>query len=152
MTDKTIKIRLAVTKEQIRKCYPVIFQLRPHLTESEFVSRVQIQKQEGYHLVFLEENGEIRAVGGYRFATMLSRGRFMYIDDLVTDEPYRAHGHGLKMMAWMIQKARDAGCSQIDLDSGIQRKESHEFYQKHGMSLISWHFSQKLVHPGPGQV
>ncbi|MBN8706287.1 MAG: GNAT family N-acetyltransferase [Bacteroidetes bacterium] len=137
-------ISLAVSNDAVRHCYPVISQLRPHLSESEFVSRVSIMRHEGYHLVYLEKNGEIISVAGYRFSTMLSRGRFMYIDDLVTDEPYRGKGYGKILMDWMFQKAQDAGCNQIDLDSGVQRFDAHEFYFRKKMKIISYHFTKKI--------
>lgn len=137
-------ISLAVNTDSVRRCYPVMSQLRPHLTESEFVNRVALMKLEGYHLVFLQENNEIISVGGYRFSTMLSRGQFMYIDDLVTDEPYRGKGYGKLLMDWMFQKAKDAGCTQIDLDSGVQRFEAHEFYFRKKMKIISYHFTKKV--------
>jgi len=137
-------IQLAVSTDSIRQCYPVMSQLRPHLTESEFVNRVTLMKLEGYHLVYLQENGKIISVGGYRFSTMLSRGSFMYIDDLVTDEPFRGKGYGKILMDWMFQKAKDAGCNQIDLDSGVQRFDAHEFYFRKKMKIISYHFTRKF--------
>jgi len=49
--DKVMQIELAITDEQIQLCYPVIQALRPHLQETEFVSRVRAQAQNGYALV-----------------------------------------------------------------------------------------------------
>jgi ribosomal protein S18 acetylase RimI-like enzyme len=54
-----VTIRIAETVEEIRRCYPVMVQLRPHLSEAQFVAQVQRQRAEdGYVLVWLEEKSE----------------------------------------------------------------------------------------------
>lgn len=50
LTKDTTEILLATTEEQIRSCYRVIQQLRPHLTEEQaFVEQVQRQLAAGHH-------------------------------------------------------------------------------------------------------
>jgi len=69
-------IAIAHTPEEIRRCHPVMRELRTHITdEQEFVDRVQRQQRQGYQLAFLEANGEICAVAGYRFLESLFSGR-----------------------------------------------------------------------------
>lgn len=50
----TIEIEMAVSNEQIRSCYQVMHQLRPHLIcKKTFIEQVQRQLKEGYHLAYL---------------------------------------------------------------------------------------------------
>ncbi len=78
------RIAIATTPEQIRRCHPVIRELRPLFQEPEqFVERVLRQHKEGYQLAFLESEGEVCAVAGYRFLESLFSGKFLYVDDLV---------------------------------------------------------------------
>ena len=50
-----IAIKRASTIEEIRSCYRVMLQLRPHLAgEQAFVDQVQRQLAEGYHLVYFK--------------------------------------------------------------------------------------------------
>jgi hypothetical protein len=36
----------------------------------------------------------------------------------------------------------------VHLDSGVQRKDAHRFYEREGMKLASFHFSQ-VIAPDP---
>src|SRR5437773_10133916 len=78
------RIGIATTPEQIRRCHPVMRELRPLFQEPEqFVERVLRQQKEGYRLAFLESDGEVCSVAGYRFLDSLFLGKFLYFDDLV---------------------------------------------------------------------
>src|SRR5947209_6646855 len=123
----------AQTDSEIQACWPVMAQLRPHLPEDEFVGTVRRQFAEGYRLAFVEREQEVVAVAGFRLIHSLSSGRFCYVDDLVTDEESRSHGHGAELLQWLCQLARAEQCSRLELDSGVQRFAAHRFYLRHGM-------------------
>jgi GNAT superfamily N-acetyltransferase len=137
-------ISLAISREEIQRCFPVMAQLRPHLQESEFVQRVKRQQREGYHLAAIMDKNIIKAVAGYRFSTSLSWGHFMYVDDLVTAENYRSQGHGQRLFRWLVGQARRRKCDQLHLDSGVQRFGAHRFYLSTRMDIIAHHFAMKL--------
>jgi GNAT superfamily N-acetyltransferase len=118
--------------------------LRPHLVESEFVGRVRAQQAEGYRLAYLEDDGVVAAVAGYRVQGMLVTGKTMYVDDLVTDESRRSRGYGKAMLDWLQEQARAEGCETFSLDSGTQRQEAHAFYFRERMRVTSFHFAKKL--------
>lgn len=132
------------TPEEVRACYPVVAQLRPHLSEDGFVEQVRRQQADGYRLVALEEAGEVRAVAGFRVLEMLSRGRFLYVDDLVTDEAHRSAGHGATLLTWLREEGKRTGCRRLDLDSGTQRERAHAFYEREGLSATALHFATEL--------
>ncbi len=92
-------IRIAATPAEIDRCFAVMSQLRPLLVADEFVGRVQAQQAEGYQLAFLEDEGEVVSVAGFRMQNMLSSGKTLYVDDLVTDTAARSQGHGEAMIA-----------------------------------------------------
>ncbi len=143
MRDYSIKT--AETLEDIQRCYLVMHQLRPNWSLDEFVSQVQLQiEKDSYKLAYLEEGGEVRAIAGFRFGNMLIRTMHMYVDDLVTDSRARSQGYGRALLEWLAQVARQNGCKQIDLDSGVQRLDAHRFYFREGFSNSSLHFVKKL--------
>jgi GNAT superfamily N-acetyltransferase len=115
-------------------------QLRPHLTEEQFVGRIRQLMSGGYRLAYLMSDGRPVAVAGYRIADKLSAGRFLFVDDLVTDEAARSKGHGARLLAWLREQARAEGCPQLQLDTGIQRKDAQRFYQREGMRLSSYRY------------
>ena len=139
-----VGVKLAQTDAEILRCYPVMAQLRPHVTAEEFVNRVRAQQAQGYRLAYLpaEDPGEAVAVAGFRVMEMLATGRTLYVDDLVTDEAQRSRGHGKAMLDWLQAHARDAGCATFSLDSGTQRREAHAFYFREGMRVTSFHFAK----------
>ena len=137
-------IRSALTDEDIRRCFPVMKQLRPLLAEGDFVGRVRLQERTGYHLVLLEDAGEVQAVAGYRLLEILSAGRVLYVDDLVTDQERRSSGYGRTLLAWLADRARDEKCRKLDLDSGVQRTDAHRFYLTNGMTIFAHHFRMDL--------
>jgi len=138
-----VSIEFATTDADIAKCFPVVVQLRPHLTEAAFVEQVKRQQENGYHLVYLEENG-VKAIAGFRILEMLSHGRFLYVDDLVSDDSERSKGHGKCLINWLADYARSQNCTSLQLDSGIHRARAHRFYFRQEMAIAAFHFSLKL--------
>lgn len=136
-------ITIAQSAKEILRCYPVMAQLRPHLKEAEFVARVERQAREGYRLAFLEE-GQVKCAAGFRLMDNLAWAKFMYVDDLVTDEGARSMGYGQKLMAWLVEHAKAAGGNELHLDSGVQRFGAHRFYLATGMDITCHHFAMKL--------
>lgn len=120
-------------------------QLRPHLTEEDFLERVRRQRAEaGYRLAALVSGGDVVAVAGYRVSECLAWGRYLYVDDLVTDAAHRSRGHGDTLFGWLVDQARGHGCTQIALESGVQRHEAHRFYFARRMRISSYHFARDL--------
>src|SRR5689334_12501341 len=113
-------IALARTEKQIRSCFPAMAQLLPHLVESEFVARVSEQQREGYQLVFLSDRRRVRSVAGFRIGHSFAWGKFLYVDDLVTEENSRSKGYGTKLFDWLLREARKRGCDQLHLDSSTR--------------------------------
>jgi GNAT superfamily N-acetyltransferase len=137
-------IQLAESKEQIRRCFAVMHQLRPALTADTFVDRVEQQQREGYRLAFLEHEGSVASVAGFRVMSVLWSGRTLYVDDLITDEAMRSHGFGAQMIAWLIALAKEEGCETFSLDSGTHRHEAHAFYFRQGLRISDFHFQMRL--------
>jgi GNAT superfamily N-acetyltransferase len=137
-------IQIATTDAEINRCFPVMHQLRPTLLAEEFVSRIKIQQAEGYQLAFLEEEGAVASVAGFRIQTLLWSGRALYVDDLVTDAAQRSKGHGEAMLTWLIALAKEADCTTFMLDSGTHRHEAHAFYFRNGLRISDFHFKLAL--------
>ncbi len=94
-------ISLIQSKEDIQKCFPVMVQLRTALSEEEFVEKVERQQKSGYFLAFIEDENKVVAVAGFRIIENLSSGKFLYVDDLITDTENRSKGYGDKLFDWV---------------------------------------------------
>ena len=137
-------IALADTDAQILDCCPVMQQLRTHLDPKDFLPKVRRQQLDGYRLVYLEDEGSIRAVAGFRVIENLASGRILYVDDLVTDSAWRSRRYGKALLDWLTEEARREHCQFLELDSGVQRFDAHRFYLSNRMIITSHHFKLKL--------
>jgi len=100
-----------------------------------------LQQEEGYVLAGLWDGDTVCAVAGYRFGNNLAWGKYLYLDDLVTDGTRRSRGHGKRLLDWLCAQAREEGCDELHLDSGVQRYAAHRFYLRDAkMSITSHHF------------
>jgi hypothetical protein len=78
-------IAFAKTDEEIQNCYDVMSELRPHIAREDFLPRVRRQMQGfDYRLVYLKDEGEVKAVAGLRISEWLHGGKYVEIDDLVS--------------------------------------------------------------------
>jgi GNAT superfamily N-acetyltransferase len=141
-----MEIRLATSDAEVESCYPVMRDLRPRYEPSAFLQQVRRQmNRAGYRLAYLVEADAVRAVAGFRISECLAWGRFLYVDDLVTDGRERSRGHGGELLRWLVQHAREQDCQQLHLDSGVQRFAAHRFYLREGMAITSHHFALELA-------
>lgn len=140
-----MNIKLVETEAELRLCYPVMHQLRQHLSLDEFLTRAaRQQKEAGYRIAMLTAAANVKAVAGFRISEGLAWGKYLYVDDLVTDAASRSAGHGDALFDWLIDFARAEHCQSFHLDSGVQRFEAHRFYLRKRMQIASHHFSISL--------
>ena len=139
-----MEIRIAETDKEIARCHETMSQLRPHIKKDDFLSRVRRQEKNGYKLVFIEDEGQVVSVAGFRISETLAWGKFVYVDDLITDEDQRSKGYGDKLIDWLMEYARESQCREFHLDSGVQRFSAHRFYFRKGLTISGHHFENIL--------
>lgn len=143
------QIQLADDERSIDRCFPVMEQLRPHMTSQTFAEQVQRQREQcGYRLVYAIQDDQVVAVAGFRLSECLAWGKYLYVDDLVTDAGCRSAGWGKRLLDWLINRAREEGCDELHLDSGVQRFDAHRFYLRERMRITSHHFAIDLPRDG----
>ncbi len=133
------------SEAEVRETYALMRQLRQAMSEEAYLEQVgRLMRGQGYRLAGLREGGVLRCVAGYRLGESLSWGRYLYVDDLVSDLSQRSKGHGKRMLDWLAQEARRQGCAELHLDSGTQRLEAHRFYLRERMDIVFFHFKKDL--------
>ena len=98
------------------------------------------------------ESRTSRSCGWLSDTRTLGSGRFLNVDDLVTLDSERSKGHGARLLKWLIGWAGAESCGRIELDSAIQRKDAHRFYERDGMGISAYRFAISLgkrSQPGP---
>lgn len=136
---------LAGSAEDVARCYPALSQLRTHIDREEFLRRVELQQREGYRLAYVEREGEVSAVAGFRVIESMGRGRFLQVEDLVTEEMVRSEGYGEVLFTWLCDHARSLGCERVELDAGVHRGEAHRFFCRQRMQISAHHFTLPLL-------
>lgn len=134
-------MKFATTKNEIIECFNVLSLLRPQLSLDEFLSSVErMSESTGYKLAYLVE-GEIRAVAGIRISEWLHTGKYLEIEELITNERERSKGYGGQLFDWILEYAKEEGCNQVRLVSGVAREKAHQFYLNKGMKFEAKYFS-----------
>jgi GNAT superfamily N-acetyltransferase len=124
--------------------YPVMRELRTELSEEDFNSIYEAGHPDGYRIAAVFDGDECRAATGYRILTNFVSGRHVYVDDLVTAEQWRSHGYGRLLNKYLVELARNEGCTSVQLDSNVRRREAHRFYFRERYSISAFHFVRLL--------
>jgi GNAT superfamily N-acetyltransferase len=136
---------LGVDDPRWQVALPVLQELRPHL-DGDARRAVQAEgAPQGYTFTAaFDDGGDCLGVAGWRIVATAFVGRKLYVDDLVTASSARGTGVGAALIAHLEQRARAAGCTVLDLDSGVQRHDAHRFYLRERMHISSHHFTKRL--------
>ncbi|MGK5628795.1 GNAT family N-acetyltransferase [Streptomyces sp. URMC 123] len=123
---------------------PLIRTLRPALSAEAFaVFAAEAHRQGLVFTLARDPRGRCLGVATHRVLAT-SRGRLLFVDDLVTDPAARSRGVGAHLLAELESRARRAGCDRIELDSGVANHGAHRFYHAHRMSITAFHFGREL--------
>jgi GNAT superfamily N-acetyltransferase len=133
---------IAPADERLPAVFEVMRELRTHLSLDQFRELYERALPEGYRVAGVFDGDECRAAAGYRIATNLISGKYLYIDDLVTADAWRSHGYGRLLNKYLVEKARNEGCGSIQLDSGVHRGDAHRFYFRERYRITSFHFGR----------
>ncbi len=133
------------TEQQWKEAYPVMNELRTHLTEEDYLQLVRDMVPQGYRMFALYDNGKIVALTGIIQLVNFYNMKHIYVYDLITKESERSRGYGEKLLFYIHQLARDLGCHSVALSSGLQRLDAHRFYEeKMGYRKASYSFLYNL--------
>lgn len=143
--EAQVKIKEYESKTDLLRAFPVVNELRTHLTEDSFLELYEQMHKEGYRLIGLEVDERIVAVTGINLLTNFYNQKFIFVYDLVTTSSERSKGFGEKLMAYVHDLAKEQGCSYVTLESALHRVEAHRFYEeKMGYSKFCYSFRHQL--------
>ena len=137
-------VELSPADERLASVYPVLRELREGLSDEELGARYSSGHVDGYRIVAVFDGDECRAAAGYRLLTNFVSGRHMYVDDLVTAAAWRSHGYGRLLNKYLVELARNEGCTSVQLDSATHRRDAHRFYFRERYWISSFHFVRAL--------
>ena len=124
---------------------PVLQELRPDLTAERRRAVHEEGGRQGYRfLAAVDDDGRCVGVAGYR-VVVTTLARKLYVDDLVTASASRSLGTGRALLTELERRAREDGCTILDLDSAVHRHDAHRFYLRERLHISSHHFTKHLA-------
>lgn len=142
----TPDIRAVTDEAGARACHTLMCQLRPHLADIDaYLERWRCQTREGYRILALWHDGRPTALAGIRVQHNMIHGRFLYVDDLVTDADLRSHGHGAAIMEYLKDEARRLDCGRLVLDTALDNVHAHRFYYRSGLVAGALRFGMRIA-------
>lgn len=140
------RIFTAKSRGDLERCYPVMKELRPHLSFDDYISIYnESHSADGYEVVAVEDKGQILAVMGYRFLSDFVRGKHVYVDDLVSTEKVRSQGLGAELLKYAEKIAESSGCKSLRLCTGIENDRGVKFYDRNGWTKRAFAYTKKIL-------
>jgi ribosomal protein S18 acetylase RimI-like enzyme len=133
------------TEQKSKSFFELLKQLRPHLDFENFLELLKEAQGNGYQLLGMKDQDQnIVALMGYRVMTDFVHGRHLYIDDLVTSENNRSQGYGGILLKHAEELAKELGCSNLRLCTGIENEGGKKFYAKNVWNLRAVVYKKKI--------
>lgn len=132
-------------EEDILATYPMLHQLYTELTYEQYKAYIQELLPLGYRrLIIKGDNEELIASAGILVGVHFRYGKYLYVNDLITDENHRSLGLGTKLMDWIEEEGRNLGCNNIRLASNVNRTDAHRFYFRDEFKIHGYYFVKEL--------
>jgi GNAT superfamily N-acetyltransferase len=145
---KTIKEQIVelTDERQWLEAFPVMRQLRTDLDEGTYIELLKEMTKDGYRLFALYNDASIIALAGVSLRTNFYNKRHVFVYDLVTDAAHRSQGNGYKLLTYIHAWGAEHGAEYVALESGVQRIDSHRFYEdKLDYTRFCYSFRKQLV-------
>ena len=129
----SLVIRLVNPDEQ-PEALRLLAGLNPEVSPQELERRMAeiIEHHRHYELFGAFDGDALVAVCGAWVATKLWCGRYLEVDNIVTDPEHRGQGAGTQLMEAMEKIAHERNCEILVLDSYASNTASHRLYHRLG--------------------
>lgn len=141
-------------REDCRQVYHLICEIEEKTLPYEpFAAIYQKQLESSAHAFLLEkQEGSVVGVLHLRLEEQLHHAAAVAeIMELAVDSAHRGKGLGKVLFAYGCQRAREAGCVQLEVACNQLRTGAHRFYQREGMRKFHFKFSKLLVGEDTGE-
>ena len=96
-------------------------------------------------VLIVKDDSKVIGMASMMFLTRLNQKRpELYIPELIVSEKHQHKGVGKMLIDSCIKHGKERNCHRIRLESGNQRKDSHEFYKKIGFEQSGLSFTKLL--------
>jgi GNAT superfamily N-acetyltransferase len=151
LIDVTDRDGVVTSPAWLAAAEPLHRDLRPQLPTDYVATMARVFLGGGRQIVAAQGETAV-GLAVWRVLENTMFGRFLYVDDLVTDTRLRSRGLGKALLSRCEAIAVELGCREFVLDSGVQRTQTHRFYFREGLVVRAFNFGKSLpVAPGHSQ-
>jgi GNAT superfamily N-acetyltransferase len=133
-------VRELIDKEEMLKNLPVLQDLYPSLTLSEYSSELDLMLPHNYGQVGVFEGEICLGLSGFWIGTKLWCGKYLELDNIVVSKTQRSQGIGKLIFDFLHKKALENDCTMLSLDSYTTNFNAHKFFYKEGFAPKGFHF------------
>jgi GNAT superfamily N-acetyltransferase len=134
-----------IAENEILSVYPVLKELRPHISKEEFVEIYKhSRKADDYTFYGYFLNNDCVGLMGLRYLTDYVHRFHLYIDDLVVSKDHRSQQIGAKLLKFAEALAQDKSCTGLRLSTGVDNKDGMRFYEREDWALRAVVFKKKV--------
>ena len=133
-------VRELIDKEEMLKNLPVLQDLYPSLTLSEYSSELDVMLPHNYGQVGVFEGDICLGLSGFWIGTKLWCGKYLELDNIVVSKTQRSQGIGKLLFDFLHKKALENDCTMLSLDSYTTNFNAHKFFYKEGFAPKGFHF------------
>jgi len=103
-----------------------------------------VQNPDADVLVAVEGDAVVGLASVYAVFPSMGFGRRCWLEEMVVTSSRRSQGIGRLLLEAATQWARERGCTHLQLDSALGRKEAHRFFLAQGMVQESLLFTRLI--------
>lgn len=134
-----------VAENNILGVYDVLKELRPHISQEEFIEIYnKAKKADQYTFYGYYINKECVGLMGLRYMTDYVHRYHLYIDDLVVKKDFRSQNIGSQLLQFAEDLAREKLCTGLRLCTGVDNKDGMRFYEREGWALRAVAYKKKI--------
>src|SRR4051812_13786978 len=106
----SMHIRELISLAEMESVYPVLAQMYPKMTEAEYKTLIADRIHSGYRMLGVFKDDVCICSAGFWIGVRFYCGKFIQLDNMVTDQAHRSVGAGKLVVDWIKDLARKEGC------------------------------------------
>lgn len=139
-----IAIKILEKPVEMYEQYELIIQLSKNVSFENYCEMIDEMVLLNYKQAVAFINNKPVGVCGYWINTKIYSGKYVELDNVVTDEKYRSNKIGALLCEFVLGIAKENNCTTAMLDAYIENESGHHFYQNLGFEKKGYHFIKKI--------
>ena len=139
------------TEADLPAIHALVYELAIYEKEPEAVETTPAEYLEDFRnglfeATVAEVDGQIAGMTLYYMAYSTWRGKMLYLDDFVVNEPYRRHGIGQMLFDAFVEEGRQRGCRLVKWQVLDWNEPALRFYRKNNAIIETNWWNGKILY------